>query len=164
MTADTQERQDHAALQALAIEYANAIDRHDWARLDAVFLPDAQIDYTATGGICARYPVIREWLARNLRFFRSHMHLMGNFHFEISGDQAAGQVACCNPMVIPTLLGGSRTVVYGIWYHDRYVRTPQGWRIAERRQQRCYALNVPLWMQLATWWLARRARRSSSRP
>ena len=144
--------QDRAALQALAIEYANAIDARHWDRLDQVFLPDARIDYSATGGIDAPYPQIKPWLAKSLSFFRSYMHLMGNFQFEITGDQATGQVACYNPMVIRNLLGvGTRTVVFGIWYHDRYVRSEQGWRIASRRQQLCYSLNMPLWMVIGRY-------------
>ncbi|MDM4769954.1 nuclear transport factor 2 family protein [Solimonas sp. SE-A11] len=143
---------DRVALQDLAVEYANAIDARQWHRLDQVFLPDARIDYSATGGIDAPYPEIKPWLAKSLSFFRRHMHLMGNFHFEISGDQATGQVACYNPMVIRNLLGiGTRTVVFGIWYHDRYVRSEQGWRIASRRQELCYTLNMPLWMRIGRY-------------
>lgn len=144
--------QDRVALETLAIEYANAIDARQWDRLDSVFLPDARIDYSATGGIDAPYPEIKPWLAKSLSFFRSYMHLMGNFHFEVSGDHATGQVACYNPMVIRNLLGvGTRTVVFGIWYHDRYVRSEQGWRIASRRQELCYSLNMPLWMRIGRY-------------
>ncbi|HEY0913312.1 MAG TPA: nuclear transport factor 2 family protein [Solimonas sp.] len=156
MTEGTQQLQDRMALEALAIEYANAIDARQWDRLDQVFLPDARIDYSATGGIDAPYPQIKPWLAKSLSFFRSYMHLMGNFHFEISGDQATGRVACYNPMVIRNLLGiGTRTVIFGIWYQDRYVRGAQGWRIASRRQELCYTLNMPLWMRIGRYLYAR---------
>lgn len=156
MTEANQHLQDRAALEALAIEYANAIDARQWGRLDQVFTPDARIDYSATGGIDAPYPEIKPWLAKSLAFFRSYMHLMGNFQFEISGDQATGQVACYNPMVIRNLTGiGTTTVVFGIWYHDQYLRTAQGWRIASRRQQLCYSLNMPLWMRLGRYLYAK---------
>ena len=152
MTDTSPSLQDRIALEALAIEYANAIDARQWDRLDQVFLPVARIDYSATGGIDAPYPQIKPWLAKSLAFFRSYMHLMGNFHFEVSGDQATGQVACYNPMVIRNLLGvGTTTVVFGIWYHDHYVRGEQGWRIASRRQELCYSLNMPLWMRIGRY-------------
>ena len=35
--------------------YTRAIDTGDWDRLDAVFTPDASIDYTSTGGIAGAY-------------------------------------------------------------------------------------------------------------
>jgi hypothetical protein len=142
--------QDRLALEQLAIEYANAIDSRNWDRLDQVFTPDAVIDYTATGGISGSYAEIKAWLPRTLKFFKSYMHLMGNHQIAITGDTASGQVACFNPMLAPALLGGSNTVIFGIWYHDAYVRTQDGWRIASRRQQHCYSFNVPLWMRLAT--------------
>jgi hypothetical protein len=31
----------------------------------------------------------------------------------------------------------------GLWYVDKYVRTPKGWRICERVEESCYAHNVP---------------------
>lgn len=141
---------DRQQLEQLAIEYANAIDSREWNRLDRVFTPDARIDYTATGGIEGSYSEIKAWLPRTLKFFKSYMHLMGNCRFVIDGDTASGQVACFNPMLSPALLGGSNTVIFGIWYHDEYLRTPDGWRIAKRRQQHCYSFNVPLWMRVAT--------------
>ncbi|PTU30506.1 nuclear transport factor 2 family protein [Stenotrophobium rhamnosiphilum] len=142
--------QDRMDLEQLAIEYANAIDQRSWDRLDQVFVADAIIDYTATGGIKGSYAEIKEWLPRTLKFFKSYMHLMGNFQFVIEGDTATGQVSCFNPMLAPSLLGGTNTVMFGIWYHDTYIRTPEGWRIKTRRQQHSYSFNVPLWMRLAT--------------
>jgi hypothetical protein len=150
MNQDYADFQDRMALEKLAIEYANAIDRREWDRLDQVFVPDAIIDYTATGGIKGSYAEIKAWLPRTLKFFKAYMHLMGNFQFVIEGDTASGQVACFNPMLAPSLLGGSNTVMFGIWYHDTYVRTADGWRIKTRAQQHCYSFNVPLWMRLAT--------------
>lgn len=150
MNQDYADFQDRMALEKLAIEYANAIDSKQWDRLDRVFVPDAVIDYTATGGIKGSYPEIKAWLPRTMKFFKSTMHLMGNFQFRIEGDTASGQVSCFNPMLAPALLGGSNTVMFGIWYHDTYVRTVDGWRIKTRAQQHCYSFNVPLWMRLVT--------------
>jgi len=150
MTQTLVDIQDRIALEQLAIGYANAMDQRAWNLLDQIFVPDAIIDYTATGGIKGTYTEIKAWLPRTLKFFKSYMHLMGNFQFVIEGDMASGQVACFNPMVAPSLFGGGNTVMFGIWYHDTYVRTPEGWRIKTRTQQHCYSFNVPLWMRLAT--------------
>lgn len=147
---------DRQQLQQLAIEYANAIDTREWDRLDRVFTPDARIDYTAMGGIAGSYPEVKAWLPRSLRFFKSYMHFVGNFHYERDGDgdrdRARGQVACFNPMVLPGLIPGlSRTAAYGLWYEDEYRRTAEGWRIVRRSERKCYALNEPLWMKLGVW-------------
>lgn len=147
---------DRQQLQQLAIEYANAIDAREWDRLDRVFTPDARIDYTAVGGIAGGYPEVKAWLPGSLRFFKSYMHFVGNFHYEIDGDHARGQVACFNPMVVPGLIPGlPRTVVFGLWYEDEYRRTIEGWRINRRSERKCYTLNEPLWMKLGIWFYSR---------
>lgn len=156
--ASASEWSDHQALVKLVTDYANAIDRRAWDELDQVFTPDAQIDYSAMGGAVGPYAQIKPWLAKALGFFKSYMHLVGNPRFEIRGDRATGQIACFNPMVVPGLFGG-RTVMLGLWYHDTYVRTPQGWRIASRREEKSYAYNMPFWMSLGIWFAVRKAKR-----
>lgn len=133
---------DEVELRKLVISYANAVDRRDFDALDKVFTPDADIDYSAVGGLKGRYPEVKAWLPGALRNFSAYMHLIGNQEFEINGDIASGQVACINPMVLP-LLG---TVYIAIWYHDRYVRTADGWRICERIERCCH---MPFWMRMA---------------
>lgn len=140
---------DRLELEQLVVDYAYAIDERDWARLDQVFTPDAQIDYTAMGGIAGAYPQIRAWLPEALQHFPAYMHLTGNHRFEIDGDQASGKIACFNPMVLPLPDGGTQTMFLGLWYLDRYVRTAQGWRISQRSERKSYDYNMPLAMKQA---------------
>ena len=140
---------DRLELQQLVTDYAYAIDERDWPRLDHIFTPDAQIDYTAMGGIKGDFATVRAWLPEALKHFPAYMHLTGNLSFEIAGDTATGKVACFNPMVIPKPEGGSETMMLGLWYLDRYRRTPQGWRISERAEKKCYDYGMPDWMKKA---------------
>ena len=39
--------------------------------------------------------------------------------------------------------GAKQTMFVGLWYRDIFVRTPKGWRIKERYEERCYTHNVP---------------------
>jgi hypothetical protein len=135
---------DEVELRKLVIRYANAIDARQFDELDRVFTPDADIDYSAVGGMKGKYPAIKSWLAGALQAFPAYMHLVGNQEFVINGDGATGQVACINPMVLP-LFG---TVYIAVWYNDRYVRTADGWRISERVERCCH---MPRWMRLAAW-------------
>jgi hypothetical protein len=140
---------DRLALQALVTDYAYAIDERDFDALDAIFTADAQIDYRAMGGIAGAYPEIKAWLKTALAAFPAYMHLNGNLRFRLHGDRASGTVACFNPMVLPEGLAETpgQTMFLGLWYHDDYLRTAEGWRIARRSETKSYAYNVPSAMQ-----------------
>src|SRR5581483_11745507 len=97
---------DRLEIQQLMVTYSNAIDRRDFDRLDAVFTPDAYIDYRAMGGIDGRYPQIRAWLPEALSHFPAYMHFIGNLSGAIAGDRATGKVACFSPVVVPDPAGG----------------------------------------------------------
>jgi hypothetical protein len=141
---------DRDALERLVVDYAYAIDEKNWDVLDRVFTVDAYIDYRAMGGIDGPYPKIRAWLPEALKSFPGYMHFVGNLAFDIDGDRATGKVACFNPMVVPRPdQTGSDTMFLGLWYLDRYVRTPGGWRISERVEKKCYEHGMPQWMKKA---------------
>ncbi|TXH05987.1 MAG: nuclear transport factor 2 family protein [Nevskiaceae bacterium] len=146
---DLQEIADRLALQQLVVDYAYAIDERAFDRLDAIFAPDAYIDYRDMGGIDGDYAKVKAWLPQALQHFPGFMHLTGNLSFAIDGDTATGKVACFNPMVVPKPEGGTETMFLGLWYLDRYRRTAQGWRIVERVEKKSYLHNMPDWMRKA---------------
>ena len=39
--------------------------------------------------------------------------------------------------------GKNQVMFLGLWYHDKFVRTAQGWRMSERVEQKCFDYNVP---------------------
>ena len=138
---------DQLALQRLVTEYAYAIDERAFDKLDHIFTPDAYIDYRAMGGIDGPYPRVKAWLPEALKPFPGYMHFIGNLWFHVVGDEAVGKVACINPMRVPKADGGDEVMILGLWYHDRYRRTPQGWRISERIEKRSFDYNMPDWMK-----------------
>ena len=140
---------DQIALQRLVTEYAYAIDERNWDALDRVFTPDAYIDYRAMGGIDGPYPRIKAWLPEALKPFPGYMHFIGTLLFDVAGDAATGKVACLNPMRVPKPDGGDEMMLLGLWYHDKYRRTPDGWRIAERVEKKSFDYNMPEWMKRA---------------
>ena len=145
-----QEISDRMELERLTVDYAYAIDERAFDRLDAVFTPDAYIDYRAMGGIDGKYPDVKVWLGQALAAFPHYMHLTGNFTCDIKGDTATGKLACFNPMVVPNPAGGAPdTMFLGLWYIDKYVRTSKGWRMSERVETKSYDFNMPEWMKAA---------------
>ena len=70
---------DRFEIQQLLIDYSTAIDQRRFDDLDAVFTPDAYIDYRAMGGIDGHYPEVKAWLAQVLPNFPAYAHMLGNF-------------------------------------------------------------------------------------
>jgi hypothetical protein len=127
---------DRLEIQQLITDYSTAIDNRRFDDLDAVFTPDAYIDYTALGGIEGRYPEVKAWLAEVLPNFPMYAHMLGNFSVRIDGDAASSRTICFNPMV----LGGEKEQIMfcGLWYDDEFTRTADGWRMTRRVEAKCF--------------------------
>ncbi|MDB5393927.1 MAG: scytalone dehydratase family protein [Rhodospirillales bacterium] len=138
-----QEISDRLEIQQLMVDYATALDEYEIDRMDNIFTPDAYIDYRAMGGVDGRYPEIREWLKNSLKNFSNYYHMISNVSIKIDGDTATSKIVCFNPMGVPMEDGTKQVMFLGLWYRDRHVRTPQGWRICERIEEATYQHNVP---------------------
>jgi hypothetical protein len=131
---------DRLEIQQLVVDYSTAIDSRRFDDLDAVFTPDAYIDYTALGGIEGRYPEVKAWLAEVLPNFPMYSHMLGNFSVRIDGDTASSRTICFNPMVLPGDQGGkgAQVMFCGLWYDDDFLRTTDGWRMTRRVETKCF--------------------------
>jgi hypothetical protein len=127
---DLQEVSDRLEIESVLTRYTRAIDTGEWDALDSVFTPDAEIDYTQTGGIADDYPVVKAWLAENLPLFPRRLHLLGQveIRFEPGADEADVAAYFANPMVLAQPDGSELLWEFGGVYHHRMVRTPDGWR------------------------------------
>jgi 3-phenylpropionate/cinnamic acid dioxygenase small subunit len=130
-----QEISDRLEIDDLLSRYTFAIDNKDFDALDAVFTPDATIDYTTSGGIKGRYPEVKAWLAKALSMFPMTQHLLGNKRVTIDGDAATSRTHFFNPMGAPKEGGGLQLFYVGGYYQDRLLRTADGWRIADRFEE-----------------------------
>lgn len=139
-----QEISDRLEIEDLIATYCDAIDRQDWDQLDDVFMPDATIDYTETGGSKGLYPEMKAYLAKALPAFASYQHLAATMKLKLDGDTARGRTILFNPIVVARD-GQEQVFFVGLWYRDLFVRTPDGWRIADRYEEKSYFHNVPSW-------------------
>ena len=140
---------DRLEIEDLITDYAAIIDSGEVDRLDDIFTPDAEIDYSAMGGAKGAYPEVKEFLRKALKGFKNTQHLISNFEIRLDGDRATGKIMCFNPMEMET---GERPAIpvffIGLWYHDEYVKTPAGWRIAKRSETKSWTHNLPSFMTL----------------
>lgn len=126
------------ACYALAIEYAEIIDSHDYARLVEVFAEDATFlrPMAPNEPIHGADTIVAMFQARPRN--RLTQHLISNFRVRMETMDTA--VGTCRVLFFSSDVSEPETAEgrkagnkqsIGT-YHDRYVRTKNGWRIAER--------------------------------
>lgn len=142
VTLSLQEISDRLELADLVVRYSAAVDRRAWDLYESLFTPDAVIDYTEAGGIRGAPAEVRAWLEQVMPSFPAYQHLVSNTELDIDGDVATGRTMLFNPMGLPTPTGVHVAFV-GLWYRDRFVRTPDGWRFAERYEELSWTANWP---------------------
>lgn len=138
-----QEISDRLEIQDLLARYSYAIDERDWDELDTVFTPDAKIDYSETGGEKGSVAQIKAWLPIAMERFPRYQHMVATTRLKLDGDRATSRTCLFNPMVYRADDGTESVFFIGLWYRDKLVRTPEGWRIAERYEEMGYGYNVP---------------------
>jgi len=131
---------DKFEIQELLTAYAHAIDRRDFDALDDLFMPNAQIDYSATGGIAGGLDQIKPFLESTLPMFKASQHFVTNPLIKLDGDKATSRCLLLNPMTMERE-GGPHTLFIGAWYVDELMRGETGWRIAKRAQELAFFHN-----------------------
>jgi ketosteroid isomerase-like protein len=131
-------RNVEAACHALAVDYAEIIDSQDYARLTEVFAADATFlrPMAPKEPIHGADKIVAMFQARPRG--RLTQHLISNFRVRMETMDTA--VGTCRVLFFssdesePETPEGRKAASkqsIGV-YHDRYVRTKNGWRIAER--------------------------------
>lgn len=120
---------DREAIRELLHEYCHACDRNDPDAVAACFTADCRADY----GPGARRPgaaARREQAVRDLALFAATSHNLGTVAIEFESADRARARSVVHGWHLPR--EGAPWTLYAE-YRDRLVRTPAGWRIAERR-------------------------------
>jgi 3-phenylpropionate/cinnamic acid dioxygenase small subunit len=138
-----QEISDRLEIQEVLVRYSHALDTQNWDALAKVFTEDAMIDYSEMGGSKGNVEETMSFLKMAMPNFASYQHMISNFFVEIDGDTAHSRIICYNPMVIDKGNGDTHVFFCGLWYRDVLVRTPDGWRIKERTEEKSYFHNLP---------------------
>jgi hypothetical protein len=126
---------DHLAIQDLAVAYAYAVDDRDWVRWQALFTPDAHIDYTAAGGIAGSPAELAAWMPGALAVFTFCLHTTATHEIRFTGpDSAVGRVHVFNRNGVEWE-GESEICDVSAVYEDTYRRVGGAWRIAGRLER-----------------------------
>jgi ketosteroid isomerase-like protein len=131
---------DRVEIEALRAEFTDAVMMRDSDRLASLFTQDGavrmpHISVAAVGPEALRTAAARlqsQWV-----FFVQNTH-PGSVAVE--GDIACGRAYISE---LAGLTDGTSSLNYAI-YHDRYRRTPEGWKFTERVYEIRYASTMPL--------------------
>ena len=144
---DLQQISDRIEIVDVITRYTRAIDTGDWDKLDTVFTPDADIDYTESEGIAATFDKVKPWLAEVLpAFFPKRMHTIGQVDIALDGDEADVTAYFHNPMPMDRQSDdgsvGTVIVEIGGYYHHTMTRTPDGWRSRKLHEEVVWKHNI----------------------
>jgi ketosteroid isomerase-like protein len=120
---------DKQAITDVVHRYGYALDGRDYDLLRTCFLPDVVGYY---GGDPLRgYEAVEQLCRNTLEPMSVSQHLIGNVFVTVDGDDATSTCYLHAQHVLPDTPGGDQFIFAGR-YLDKLVRTPDGWRIAER--------------------------------
>jgi 3-phenylpropionate/cinnamic acid dioxygenase small subunit len=123
---------DRLEINDLLIRYAVSLDSRDWAQLATCFTEDAVAEYGELAGRNDGRDEIVATCRHALEGLDASQHIVGNFVIATDGD--AGTASCyLHAQHYLVSANGTNTFVVGGTYHDRLIRSPEGWRIAHRR-------------------------------
>jgi hypothetical protein len=128
----TDQLADRLAILDLMHWYGVAIDAHDWDLFRSLFTPDAVLDYTDSGALRAGLDETIEFFSPGVEGFAGMHHANANHVCEIDGDTARALTYFTAVHAAVDGKGGEVLMTIGGTYRDKLVRTPGGWRIAER--------------------------------
>jgi len=129
---------DHLAIQDLATAYAYAVDDRDWQRWEALFLPDALVDYTSAGGIAGTPAEVGAWMPGAMSVFVFCLHTTSTHEIRFTGpDRAVGRVHVFNRNGVDWK-GEPELFDVGAVYEDIYARAGAQWKFSSRIEHTTY--------------------------
>jgi SnoaL-like domain len=137
---DPQQVSDELEIAALLNSYARAVDTKDWALYRSVFTDDAHIDYSADVFVGSLDEAIEFFSGQFSALVSMSMHYITNIESDIDGDAARVRAMFYNPTQIK---GIAELSMFGGYYFHDLVRTPDGWRSRNLREEMVWTANSP---------------------
>jgi ketosteroid isomerase-like protein len=137
---DLQAIADRFEIEALRGEFTDAVMMRDYDRVASLFTPDGALRMPNVPVELAGREEIRAWGGRALAMWDYFVQTTHPGTIQLDGDAASGR-AYIQELI--RLRNGHSEVNYAI-YHDRYQRTPDGWKFTERVYEVRYLDTSPL--------------------
>jgi ketosteroid isomerase-like protein len=137
---DLQAIADRVEIEALRGEFTDAAMMRDYDRLASLFTPGGALRMPNVPVELAGQVEIRAWGERVPAVVDFLVQTTHPGTIQVAGDTASGR-AYMSELI--RLRDGSSHLNYAI-YHDRYQRTPDGWKFSERVYEIRYLDTTPL--------------------
>lgn len=137
---DLQSVADRVEIAALNAEFTDAGMMRDWDRLASLFAVDGAWRMPHVNVEFVSRTEIREAVERLRGIWEFFVQNMHPGVIELAGDTATGRTYIVE---FGRFRDGSSHLNYAL-YHDRYRRTPDGWKFAERVYELRYVDDTPL--------------------
>ncbi|WP_327092158.1 nuclear transport factor 2 family protein [Nonomuraea sp. NBC_01738] len=131
---------DRVEIEALRGELTDAVMMRDHDRLATLFTPDAALRWPHIGKEFVGRDEIRAGIAWGQSLWEFFVQNVHPGIIRIDGDTATGRSSIHE---FGRMRDGTSHQNYAL-YHDRYRRTPEGWRFAERVYEVRYLDPTPL--------------------
>jgi hypothetical protein len=130
---------DIEAIKQLKYRYLRTLDLKRWDDFAECFVPEATGDYA--GLEFDDRAALVEYMRTNLGDGLISMHHAHHPEITVTGDTAEGHWYLEDKVIVPEF----EFVLEGAaFYSDRYVRTPDGWRIAHTGYRRTYEATMSM--------------------
>ena len=119
--------------------YLRTLDTKQWDDFEACFLPEATADYN--GLEFADRAALVDYMRANLGEGMITLHQVHHPEISVDGDTATARWYLQDKVLVAAfgfMLEGAA------FYEDRYVRTPEGWRVAHTGYRRTYEATYDL--------------------
>jgi hypothetical protein len=120
-----QELSDREEIRDVLVRYACGLDRREFDQVASCFTPDALASFSGVALEPGVDNIVRH--VRGVANLVATTHFVGATSFDVRGDEAETE-----NYAIAYLVDRDKVRVRGLRYHDKWVRTPDGWRIRHR--------------------------------
>jgi ketosteroid isomerase-like protein len=131
---------DRVEIEALRGEFTDAGMMHDWDRLASLFTPDGAWRMPHANKEFLSREEIRAAVERLRGLWDYFVQTVHPGTIQLAGDTAVGRSYVAE---FGRFRDGGSHLNYSV-YHDRYQRTPDGWRFTERVYEVRYVDTTPL--------------------
>ena len=133
------EERDIRAICELKYRYLRTLDSKDWDAFEQCFVPEATGDYN--GLVFDDRAALVAYMRENLGEGLVTLHQAHHPEIAVDGDAATGGWYLYDRVIVEAF---SFMLEGGALYSDRYVRTPEGWRVAHTGYRRTFEITYDL--------------------